>query len=199
VEKKKLELRAVKNLVFPYTPMLVGVNVNDKPNYITIGLIGWLCYDMMSISVGHEQYSRTGLEQNRTFSINQPTAGLVKEVDFCGITSGRTGEKATLFETFYGELKTAPMIGECPINVECRVVQTLVRPVHTVYLGEVVAVYANEKFTQDGVPDVTRIQPFFYAPDPSRGKQVHSYWALGKRIGQAFEIGKDPKKGGAPL
>jgi flavin reductase (DIM6/NTAB) family NADH-FMN oxidoreductase RutF len=74
-------------------------------------------------------------------------------------------------------------------------VQTLVRPVHTVYLGEVVAVYANEEFTQDRVPDVTRIQPFFYAPDPSRGKQVHSYWALGQRIGQAFEIGKELKKG----
>jgi flavin reductase (DIM6/NTAB) family NADH-FMN oxidoreductase RutF len=194
MDKKKLELRAVRNLVFPYTPMLVGVNVADRPNYITIGLIGWLCYDMMSVSIGHEQYSRAGLEQNRTFSINQPTAGLVKEVDYCGMISGRTGEKSELFKTFYGELKTAPMIQECPINIECRVVQTLVRPIHTVYLGEVVAVYADEAFMQDRVPDVTRIQPFFYAPDPSRGKQVHSYWALGERIGQAFAIGKDLKK-----
>ena len=47
----------------------------------------------------------------------------------------------------------------------------------------------------DRSPDVTRIRPLFYAPDPSRGKQVHSYWALGKRIGQAFEIGKELKKG----
>jgi flavin reductase (DIM6/NTAB) family NADH-FMN oxidoreductase RutF len=195
VEKKKLELRAVKNLVFPYLPMLVGVNVDGKPNYITIGLIGWMCYDMMSISVGHQQYSKIGLEENGTFSINQPTAGQVKEVDFCGMTSGRTGEKATLFETFYGELKTAPMIQECPINVECRVVQTLVRPIHTVYLGEVVAVYADEAVMQDRAPDVTRIRPFFYAPDPSKGKQVHSYWALGERIGQAFEIGKGLKRG----
>ncbi len=195
MEKKKLELRAIKNLVFPYTPMLVGVNVADRPNYITIGLIGWLCYDMMSISVGLEQYSRLGLEQNRTFSINQPTASQVRAVDFCGMTSGRTGEKAALFETFYGELKTAPMISECPINVECRVVQTLVRPIHTVYLGEVVAVYASEDVVQDRVPDVTRIQPFFYAPDPSKGKQAYSYWALGERIGRAFEIGKELKRG----
>lgn len=194
MDKKKLELRAVKNLVFPYTPMLVGANVTGKPNYITIGLIGWICYDMMSISVGHEQYSRSGIEQNRTFSINQPTANLVKAVDYCGMVSGRSGDKGGLFHTFYGELKTAPMIQECAINVECRVVQTLVRPIHTVYLGEVVAVYADEAVLKDGVPDVTHIQPFFYAPDPGHGKQVHSYWALGERIGQAFSIAKEWKK-----
>ncbi len=195
MEKTRLDLKSVKNLVFPYLPVLVGVNVDDRPNYITIGLIGWLCYDMMSVSVGHQQYSKTGLEENGTFSINQPTAGLVKELDFCGLVSGRTGNKAALFQTFYGELKTAPMIRECPINIECRVVQTLVRPIHTVFLGEVVAVHASEGFLREGVPDVARIEPIFYAPDPSQGKHVHSYWALGERIGRAFEIGKDLKKG----
>ena len=195
MEKKKLDLKAVRNLVFPYLPVLVGVNVHDKPNYIAIGLIGWLCYDMMSVSVGHQQYSKIGLEENGTFSVNQPTAGLVKELDFCGLESGRATDKAALFETFYGELKTAPMIRECPVNVECRVVQTLVRPIHTVFLGEVVAVHASEGFLREGIPDVARIEPIFYAPDPSQGKHAHSYWALGERIGRAFEIGKGLKKG----
>ncbi len=195
MEKIRLDLKSVKNLVFPYLPVLVGVNVDKKPNYITIGLIGWLCYDMMSVSVGHQQYSKTGFVENGTFSINQPTAGLVKELDFCGLVSGRTVNKAALFETFYGELKTAPMIRECPINIECRVVQTLVRPIHTVFLGEVVAVHASEGFLREGVPDVARIEPIFYGPDPGHGKHVHGYWKLGERIGRAFEIGKDLEEG----
>jgi flavin reductase (DIM6/NTAB) family NADH-FMN oxidoreductase RutF len=193
--KKKLDLKVTKNLIFPYLPVLVGVNVGGKPNYIAIGLIGWLCYDLMSISVGHKQYSKIGIDENGTFSINQPTVDLVRELDYCGMTSGRNVDKAALFETFYGELGTAPMIRQCPINIECRVVQTLARPVHTVFLGEVVAVHASEECLGEGLPDVARIDPIFYAPDPSSGKGAHGYWRLGERIGRAFEIGKDLEKG----
>jgi flavin reductase (DIM6/NTAB) family NADH-FMN oxidoreductase RutF len=189
--KQKLDLKMVKNLLFPYLPVLVGTCVGGKPNYITIGLVGWLCYDMMSISVGHKQYSKIGIEENGTFSVNQPTADLVGKLDYCGIASGRKADKAALFDTFYGELETAPMIRECPINIECRVVQTLVRPVHTVFLGEVAAVHASEGFLSEGVPDVTGIRPIFYAPEPSQGKGAHGYWTLGERLGRAFEIGKD--------
>ncbi|MGB2982805.1 MAG: flavin reductase family protein [Candidatus Bipolaricaulia bacterium] len=189
--KTKLEPKVIKNLIYPYVPMIVGVNVGGKPNYITVGLIGWLCYDVMSISVGHEQYSRSGLLENGTFSINQPTAALVKQLDYCGIASGRKTDKAELFDTFYGELETAPMIGACPINIECRVVQTLIRPIHTVFLGEVAAVHASEEFLQEGVPDLAKIQPVFYAPDPLRDRQTYSYWSLGEKLGHAFEIGKD--------
>jgi flavin reductase (DIM6/NTAB) family NADH-FMN oxidoreductase RutF len=87
------------------------------------------------------------------------------------------------------------MIRGCPINIECRVVQTLVRPIHTVFLGEVVAVHATEEYLKDGLPDVSRIAPFFYAPDPGAGKGAHAYWGLGERIGPAFEIGKSLRAG----
>ena len=43
----------------------------------------------------------------------------------------------------------------------------------------------------NGIPDVTRIEPIFYAPDPSQGKPVHSYWALGERLGRAYEVGNE--------
>ena len=189
--KHKLDLKVTKNLLFPYLPVLVGVNVGGMPNYIAIGLIGWLCYDMMSISVGHKQYSKIGIDENGTFSINQPTADLVRELDFCGMKSGRKVDKAALFETFYGELETAPMIRECPVNIECRVVQTLNRSIHSVFLGEVVAVHASEEYLGEGLPDVTRIDPIFYAPDANLGKGAHGYWRLGERIGRAFEIGAE--------
>jgi flavin reductase (DIM6/NTAB) family NADH-FMN oxidoreductase RutF len=189
--KVKLDLKAAKNLLFPYLPVLVGVNVGGKPNYIAIGLVGWLCYDMMSVSVGHRQYSKTGIDENGTFSINQPTVDLVRELDFCGMKSGRTINKAALFETFYGELETAPMIRQCPVNIECRVVQTLTRSIHAVFLAEVVAVHASEEYLSEGLPDVARVDPVFFAPDPSLGKSVHSYWRLGERIGRAYEIGAE--------
>ena len=57
------------NLLSPLLPVLVGTKVGGKPNYITIGLVGWLCYDTVSVSLGHNQYSNAGIRENRTFSV----------------------------------------------------------------------------------------------------------------------------------
>jgi len=195
VSKKKVsDLIGVKNLLYPYLPVLVGANVNGKPNYITIGLVGWLCYDAMSVSVGHKQYTTAGIKENGTFSINQPTASLVKELDYCGLYSGRRVDKAALFENFYGELHTAPMIKECPVNIECRVVQVMERPVHTVFIGEIAAIYLEEDCLTEGIPDVSKIDPVFYAPARSQGKRSGGYWKLGEYLAQAWEVGKDLRK-----
>ena len=45
---------------------------------------------------------------------------MMEKTDFCGLVSGRDIDKAALFDVFYGELKTAPMITECPLSLECR-------------------------------------------------------------------------------
>jgi len=188
--KKTLDLKVIRNLIYPYLPVLVGTNVGGKPNFITIGLIGWLCYDVLSVSIGRRQYSRAGLLETGTFSINQPSAGLLKKLDYCGLESGRAVDKAALFETFYGQLETAPMIAECPVNIECRVIGTLERKVHTVFLGEVAAVHVDGEAMVDGALDVKRIDPVFYGPDPSAGRGAYAYWGLGRKLGRAFEVGR---------
>jgi hypothetical protein len=73
------------------------------------------------------------------------------------------------------------MIDECPMNIECRVSQTLTRKVHQVFLGEVVAVRVDEVTVHEGVPNLVGIDPIFYAPDPLRGKRTYSYWGLGEK------------------
>jgi flavin reductase (DIM6/NTAB) family NADH-FMN oxidoreductase RutF len=180
-----------KNVLLPFLPVLVGTHVEGKPNYITIALIGWLCYDAISVSVGREQYSNPGIKENGTFSVNQPSASMVKELDFCGLYSGRKTDKSALFGNFYGELKTAPMIKECPINIECRVVQTLERRVHTVFIGEVVEVYFDKNCLTEGVPDVSKIDPILYGPVKGRAKFSGHYWKLGEHLAQAWKIGKE--------
>lgn len=195
MDKKKVsDLMGVKNLLYPYLPVLVGANVNGKPNYITIGLVGWLCYDAMSVCVGHKQYSNAGIKENGTFSINQPTVGMVKQLDYCGIYSGRKVDKSTLFDNFYGELQTAPMIEQCPVNIECRVVHIMERSIHTVFIGEVAAIYLEEQYLTDGVLDISKLDPVFYAPDKKQGKDSGSYWELGKYLARAWEVGKELKK-----
>ena len=185
------DLMGVKNILYPYLPVLVGANVNGRPNYITIGLVGWLCYDALSVSVGHKQYTNGGIRENGTFSVNQPTVRMVKEVDYCGLYSGRRVDKSALFGNFYGELGTAPMIRECPVNIECRVIQTMARRVHTVFIGEVVGVYVDDEYLKEGLVDVSKVEPIFFAPEKRGGRSSGSYWMLGERLAQAWEVGKE--------
>ena len=191
MNKIKLEKR---NLLYPSLAVLVGTNVKGKPNYITIALTGRLCYDAISISVAHKQYSNAGIKENGTFSINQPSGKMVKELDYCGLYSGRTVDKSVLFENFYGALETAPMIKECPVNIECRVVQTMERPVHTVFIGEVVEVYFDEDCLTEGVPDVAKIDPILFAPAKGRTETSGGYWKLGEYIAPAWKVGKALKR-----
>jgi flavin reductase (DIM6/NTAB) family NADH-FMN oxidoreductase RutF len=185
------DLMGVKNVLYPYLPVLVGANVDGRPNYITIGLIGWLCYDAVSVSLGHKQYTTAGIRENGTFSVNQPSSSMVRKLDYCGIYSGRRVDKAALFDNFYGELGTAPMIGECPVSLECRVIQVLERSVHAVFIGEVVGVYLDETYVTEGFVDLGKLDPLFYAPARIAGKRGGHYWTLGNKLAQAWSVGRD--------
>jgi flavin reductase (DIM6/NTAB) family NADH-FMN oxidoreductase RutF len=181
------------NMLSPLIPVLVGTNVGGKPNYITIAMVGWLCYDTISVSVSRRQYSNAGIKENGTFSVNQPSAAMVKELDYCGLYSGRRVDKSVIFDNFYGELKTAPMIKECPLNIECNVIQTIERPVHTVFIGEAKEVYFDEDCLTNGLPDISKIDPILYCPKIGSKKHSGLYRRLGDSLGEAWKIGKELK------
>ena len=86
-----------------------------------------------------------------------------------------------------------PLIAECPVNIECRVVQTMERQVHTVFIGEVVEVYFDEDCLTDGVPDVSKIDPILYGPVKGQSGLAGCYWKLGEYLARAWEVGKDLK------
>jgi flavin reductase (DIM6/NTAB) family NADH-FMN oxidoreductase RutF len=98
--------------------------------------------------------------------------------------SGKKFDKAKLFETFYGKLKTAPMIKECPFNVECKVIQTVEMPDHELFIGEVIAAYSDERYLTKGLPDLQKIVPFILAITERK------YFKLGTEVGSAWEMGK---------
>ena len=115
---------------------------------------------------------------------------MIEETDYCGLVSGRKTEKSELFKVFYGELKTAPMIKDCPLNIECKLYDIYELPTNPMYIGEIVAAYTEEKYLTDGKPDIKKINPFVLTmPD-------NSFWAVGEYLGKAWGIGKKLMKGG---
>ncbi|CAB5127443.1 flavoredoxin [Olavius algarvensis associated proteobacterium Delta 3] len=57
------------------------------------------------------------------------------ETDYCGLKTGKKIDKAALFDVFYGELETAPMIRQCPVNMELKLHDVLDFRTHDIFVG----------------------------------------------------------------
>jgi flavin reductase (DIM6/NTAB) family NADH-FMN oxidoreductase RutF len=107
------------------------------------------------------------------------------QTDYCGLVSGWETDKSGVFKVFYGELETAPMIRQCPLCMECRLFNAVSLPSHHLFLGKVVATYADENCLTDGRPDLRKMDPFVLTmPD-------NTYWSVGEQAGKAWSIGKE--------
>ena len=143
----KVELDA-KNCLYPMPTTLVGALVDGKPNYITIAHVGIMDLGSISLGMGKAHYTNKGIKANCTFSVNIPSASMVKKIDHCGLVSGKSVDKTVLFKTFYGKLKSAPMAEECAVNMECELTKTVDFPSHDVFIGRIAATYCDEAFSQ---------------------------------------------------
>jgi len=173
--------------VYPIPITLVGADVHSKPNYVTIGDTGLMGINppLVYVSSHKDHYTNLGILENGTFSINFPTARMLARVDYCGVVSGREVDKAALFETFYGVTGSAPMIVECPVSLECRVVKEFSIQHRQIFVGEVVETYASEEFVheKDGrklLSDLTQLDPILYALD-------NQYYRVGAPIGVGYQ------------
>jgi flavin reductase (DIM6/NTAB) family NADH-FMN oxidoreductase RutF len=183
----KIELGA-KNCLYPLPTVLVGALVNGKPNYTTIAHVGIMDLGSVSLGINKNHYINAGIKENKTFSINIPNAKMVKKVDYCGLVSGKNVNKAELFQTFYGTLKTAPMIAECSVNMECELLQTVDFPNHEIFIGKVANTYADQSALTNGAVDLEKLQPILFTISNQ------SYYSIGKKIAKAWNIGKEFKK-----
>ena len=179
------------NALYPMPTTLVGATVNGKPNFLTIAHVGILNHgtpQYLSIGLGKIHYSNAGILENRTFSICMPSEDLMVETDYCGIMTGKKTDKATLFDVFYGELETAPMIEDCPLCLECRLQDIYEFPTNNLFIGEIVAAYTEEGYLTDDKPDIHKMNPLVLTmPD-------NNYWTVGKHAGKAWSAGKKLKQ-----
>jgi flavin reductase (DIM6/NTAB) family NADH-FMN oxidoreductase RutF len=181
-----------RTLLYPLPTVLVGADVDGKPNFSAYAWCGIAnsTPPMLSVAFQHKRHTLKGVKQHGTFSVNIPSIEMVKETDYCGLVSGRDTDKVAdcRFDLFYGKLGNAPLISQCPVNIECRVVHILNLGSHELVVGQIEEVHVTDSCLSDGEPDVDRIQPFLWVTGPA-----NRYCAFGRSIGQAFSIGKQLK------
>lgn len=177
--------------VFTY-PMLVtllGTKMGQNANFMALG---WLTRvnanpPLLAAGVNSSHLTNGLIRENKTFSINFPSVDLIQKVDYCGLVSGRKEDKSKLFNVQYGDLKTAPLIEECPLSLECRLFDIYEMPTNDLFIGEIKASYTDERYLTDGKLDMAKINPLLLTmPD-------NYYWKVGKKLGKAWNIGRDLK------
>lgn len=166
----------------PFPTMLVGVDVNGKPNYVTIGACGVVSLEnVLYISLKNTHHSTLGVKENGYFSVNIPSADMVQKTDYCGVVSGKTIDKSKLFMSFYDDLGKAPMIKECPMNILCKVINSVPMFGFEMFFGEIVAVYGNEECITEDKLDPLKVNPIIMMGT--------SYFSLRQAVGQVFKEG----------
>jgi len=181
-----------QTMVYPMPALLVGALVDGKPNFMTAAWGGIANGEppMISVALRHGRYTLKGITRNLTFSVNVPSIDMVKAVDYCGITSGAEVDKvkACQFKVFYGKLDNAPLVEQCPVNLECRVVHTLDLESHSLIVGRIEETHVTQSCLTNGEPDVNKVKPLIYIREPAS-----QYQALGEVVAKAFSVGEELK------
>ena len=169
------------NMLYPLPVVMVSLaDRDDRSNIITLAWVGTVCTNppMVSISVRPERYSYPILKETGEFVINLTTKELAFATDYCGVKSGRDVDKFKemgLTPIPASEVK-APMIKESPVNIECKVRQILPLGSHDMFLADVVAVHADEKYMDEKHKfHLEQAEPIIY----SHG----SYFGCGELLG----------------
>lgn len=179
------------NALYPMPTTLVGATVNGKPNFLAVAHVGILNHgtpQYLSIGLSKVHHSNPGIHANRTFSICMPSEDLMVETDYCGIMTGKKTDKAALFDLFYGELATAPMIRQCPVNMELKLHDVMDFPTHDIFIGELVQTYAEDHVLSEGKVDIAKLRPLLF------DMASIQYWRLGAAVGKCWNVGKKLKK-----
>ena len=169
------------NMLYPLPAVLVTVADSEgKDNIITVAWAGTVCTNppMVSISVRPERFSYAMLRQTGEFVINLTTEKLAYATDYCGVKSGRDVDKFEKLKLTRekADFVKGPMIAESPVSIECRVAKVEELGSHHLFLAEVVAVHADEKYMDEtGRFCLDQAEPIAY----SHG----TYYSLGEKLG----------------
>ena len=169
------------NMVYPLPAVMVScADKAGNSNIITIAWTGTVCTNppMAYISVRPERHSYQMIRETGEFVINLTTKDLAYATDFCGVRSGKDVDKFAEMKLTKeaASIVSAPMIGESPVNIECKVTEVKELGSHHMFLAEVVAVHVDDAYMNENNKfELGKAEPIAY----SHGE----YYQLGELLG----------------
>lgn len=180
------------NMIYPLPAVMVSVGNEIEANILTIAWTGTICTNpaMVYISVRPERHSYEIIKSTKEFVINLTTEALAEATDYCGVKSGKDVDKWKEMHLTQGpakKLKYAPIIEECPVNIECEVVEIQELGSHHMFIANVVSVQvSDEHMNENGKFELNKSGLLVY----SHGE----YMGLGEPLGTfGYSIRKKKK------
>lgn len=181
-----------QRILFPSPVALVVTGSMEKANIVTIAWVSLLTSvpPSLGISVGTKGYSGEQIKKNKEFSVNIATVDIMTEADFCGITSGKDNDK---FETtgltkMPSSVIRSPIIKECPLNLECKLIESNMVGRTNHFVGEIIQTHIDTDKLKDtekyGSVDIGLFNPLIYIGG------AREYRRIGEKVGDAYSIGK---------
>lgn len=179
-------------LLAPVPPALVSCGTVENPNCLTVAWTGIINTKppMTYISVRPVRHSYNIIKDSGEFVINLTTSSMCKVTDFCGVKTGAKVDKFQKcgFTAIKGQKVDAPMIGQCPVSIECVVKEIKPLGTHDMFISEIVGVNIDEKYiSSKGKLNLQQCGLMAYAHG--------EYFALGRKLGEfGWSVRKKKKK-----
>lgn len=178
-------------VLHPHPVLLVGTYGPDgRPNLMSASWGGICCGDPPCVAVSLREATLTyhNLLHSRAFTVGVPSRRFVEAADYVGMVSGRDHDKFR--ETGLTPLKSgkvnAPIVAELPYTLECRLFQHHKLGLHTIFIGEIVGIQADESVVgPGGLPDLEKTQAILWG-----GFGNNAYYAVGEKVAEAFSAGR---------
>jgi len=101
---------------------------------------------MISISIRPSRASHDLIDQSGEFVVNLPWGDMEIATDFVGTTSvtGVNKWRETGLTPLPAAVVQPPLLGQCPVNIECQTRHTVRLPSHSLFVAQVVALHADD-------------------------------------------------------
>jgi flavin reductase (DIM6/NTAB) family NADH-FMN oxidoreductase RutF len=160
--------------------LITSADAAGHPNIITLGEVFNISIHrpvILGIATRKATYSHMLISQTREYVVNLPTRAILDQVRFCGSVSGRDVDKFEMsgLTPLPAAVVRPPLIAECPVNIECKVIGIQVVGDHDLFLGQAVAQHVDEALLdRDGRIMVEKLDGFAYI--------LGEFWTLGTKI-----------------
>lgn len=159
MEKKEA---AKKGALQPCPKILVSCRLNGEDNALAVGYCGNCSYapPMVMVGIVPTRYSYHMIKESGCFVVNLPTKDYADTFKYLGTVSKRDEDKLKTKNVRLEEGKVidAPILADCPVNVECKIVDSIMTGSHEMFIGKVEYVHADaDVLDKDGNIDFSKI------------------------------------------
>lgn len=143
-----------KSCLQPSPKVIISCRGTDgKNNALAVAYCCNCSFDppMVMVGIVPSRYSHNLIKQSKCFVVNLVRSDFKDVFDYLGSHSGRDEDKLQKTNVRVGEAKliNAPILSDCPVNIECTVVDSIVTGSHEMFVGKVEYVHADPQLVDD--------------------------------------------------